>query len=153
MFISHNLARIIEGKTVSYVNDPENIFPFKPFAYDNNNGLTIVYYLPSNEYKNGDIIIDGGFTKLFNELENEGTFRYIQNLIAYTTKFSKRQFENPNWYYYTDNNEERTIKTRQNILEDLSKPNTIIANGHFINEAFGYLKKEGQKYKFERYTK
>ena len=97
LFISHNLARIIEGKTVSYVNDPENIFPFKPFAYDNNNGLTIVYYLPSNEYKNGDIIIDGGFTKLFNELENEGTFRYVQNLIAYTTKFSKRQFENPNW--------------------------------------------------------
>ena len=97
LFISHNLARINEGKTISYVNDPENIFPFKPFAYDNNNGLTIIYYLPSSEYKNGDIIIDGGFTKLFNELENEGTFRYIQNLIAYTTKFSKRQFENPNW--------------------------------------------------------
>ena len=67
---------------------------------------------------------------------------------------SDLQFENPSWSYYTDNNEERAIKTRQNILDDLSKPNTIIANGHFINEAFGYLKKEAQgKYKFERYTK
>ena len=67
---------------------------------------------------------------------------------------SDLQFENPSWSYYTDNNEERTIKIRQNILDDLSKPNTIIANGHFINEAFGYLKKEAQgKYKFERYTK
>ena len=67
---------------------------------------------------------------------------------------SDLQFENPSWSYYTDNNEEKTIKTRQNILEDLSKPNTIIANGHFINEAFGYLKKDDKhKYKFERYTK
>ena len=67
---------------------------------------------------------------------------------------SDLQFENPSWSYYTDNNEERAIKARQNALNDLSKPNTIIANGHFINEAFGYLKKEAQgKYKFERYTK
>ena len=67
---------------------------------------------------------------------------------------SDLQFENPEWSYYTDNNEEKAIKTRNNVLEYLSKPNTIIANGHFIEEAFGYLKKEGEvKYKFERYTK
>ena len=64
------------------------------------------------------------------------------------------QFKNPEWCFFTDNNEEKSIKTRKNIFDDLSEPNTIIANSHFIEEAFGYLKKEGEgKYKFERYTK
>ena len=66
------------------------------------------------------------------------------------------QFENPQWSFFTDNNEERAIKTRINAFDDLSQPNTIIANSHFIKEVFGYLKKEGKgevKYKFERYSK
>ena len=64
------------------------------------------------------------------------------------------QFKNPECCFFTDNNEEKSIKTRKNIFEDLSEPNTIIANSHFIEEAFGYLKKEAEgKYKFERYTK
>ena len=67
---------------------------------------------------------------------------------------SDLQFENPEWCFFTDNNEERAIKTRINTFEELSKPNTIIANSHFVEQAFGYLKKEGEgKYKFERYTK
>ena len=33
-------------------------------------------------------------------------------------------------------------------------PILLFANSHFVEEAFGYLKKEGEgKYKFERYTK
>jgi len=64
------------------------------------------------------------------------------------------QFENPHFCGFTDNNPEKAIKTRINTFDDLSQPNTIIANSHFIEEAFGYLKKEGEgKYKFERYTK
>ena len=64
------------------------------------------------------------------------------------------QFKNSEWCFFTDNNEEKSIKTRKNIFDDLSEPNTIIANFHFIEEAFGYLKKEAEgKYKFERYTK
>ena len=67
---------------------------------------------------------------------------------------SEIQFENPHWCFFTDSNEERAIKTRLNSFEELSQPNTIIANGHFIHEVFGYLKKEGEgKFKFERYTK
>ena len=67
---------------------------------------------------------------------------------------SDLQFKNPHWSFFTENNEEKSIKTRKNIFEDLSEPNTIIANSHFIEEAFGYLKKEAEgKYKFERYTK
>ena len=64
------------------------------------------------------------------------------------------QFENPNWSFFSDNNEERAIKTRINAFDDLSQPNTILANSHFIESAFGYLKKEGEgKFKYERYTK
>ena len=67
---------------------------------------------------------------------------------------SDLQFENPNWSFYTDNNEEKAIKTKNKELDDLCQQNTIIANGHFIEEAFGYLKKEGEgKFQFERYGK
>ena len=67
---------------------------------------------------------------------------------------SDLQFKNPEWCFFSDNNEEKAIKTRKNAFDDLSQPNTIIANSHFVEEAFGYLKKEGEgKYKFERYTK
>ena len=67
---------------------------------------------------------------------------------------SDLQFQNPQWSFFTDINEEKAIKTRKNAFDDLSQPNTIIANSNFIEEAFGYLKKEGEgKFKFERYTK
>ncbi len=66
---------------------------------------------------------------------------------------SDLQFENPSWSFYTDNDKERAIKMRLNIMEELSEPNTMIASSHFVKGAFGYLKKEGEgKYKFERYT-
>ena len=67
---------------------------------------------------------------------------------------SDLQFENPNWCFVSDNNEEKATKTRINAFDELSQPNTILANSHFIEEAFGYLKKEGEgKYKYEKYTK
>ena len=67
---------------------------------------------------------------------------------------SEVQFENPHWCYFSDNNEEKAITKRLKIFDELSKPNTILANTNFLEEAFGYLKKEGEgKYKFERYTK
>ena len=67
---------------------------------------------------------------------------------------SEVQFENPNWCNFSDNNEEKSIKRRLKLFDELSQPNTIIANSNFLEEAFGYLKKEGEgKYKFERYTK
>ena len=63
-------------------------------------------------------------------------------------------FINDNWCFFSDNNEEKATKTRINAFDDLSQPNTILANSHFVEEAFGYLKKEGEgKYKYERYTK
>ena len=67
---------------------------------------------------------------------------------------SEVQFANPHWCYFSDNNEEKSIQKRLKIFDELCKPNTILANTNFLDEAFGYLKKEGEgKYKFERYTK
>ena len=83
-------------------------------------------------------------------LNSEGKRMWFMSDVVH----SDVQFENPSWCFFTDNNEEKATKTRLNTFEELSKPNTIIANGHFIGEAFGYLKKEGEgKYKYERYTK
>ena len=111
--LGHNLLKIYEGITVSFakikkigvdlkerkneikeedLNEPtdETIFPFIPFAYEHEKGLSIIFYPSSDE--RGDIIIDGGFSKLFNqeEMQKAGTYRYILNCISWTTQFSKR---------------------------------------------------------------
>ena len=96
--LAHNLAIIDEGTTVSYVDDIYEISPFSPFAYDNDGGMSIIFWDAKIDKINGDIIIDGGFTKLFNELNTEGTYRYVQNIIAWTTQFSRRIGEyGENW--------------------------------------------------------
>ena len=83
-------------------------------------------------------------------LKAEGKRIWFINDIVH----SDLQFENPNWCFFSDNNEEKAIKTRMNAFDDLSQPNTILANSHFVEEAFGYLKKEREgKYKYERYTR
>ena len=111
--LGHNLLKIYEGYTVSFakikkmgvdlnekkndlkeedLNEPtdESLSPFIPFAYEHEGGLSIIFYPSSDE--RGDIIIDGGFSKLFNgkEMEKAGTYRYILNCISWTTQFSKR---------------------------------------------------------------
>ena len=109
--LGHNLLQIYEGYTILYAkikksgvdlkeekndideNDLEEptegrLFPFIPFAYDHDKGLSVIFYPSSGE--EGDIIIDGGFSKLFNEIEKTGTYRYILNCISWTSQFSKR---------------------------------------------------------------
>ena len=64
---------------------------------------------------------------------------------------SDLQFENSQWSFFSDNNKEKAMNARINLIEELAKPNTIIANGNFVEEAFGYLKKEEDgKYRYER---
>ena len=115
--LGHNLLKIGEGTTVSYakikrydvelneeyndikeedLENPTNkdILPFIPFSYDHEGGLSIIFYPSSGE--EGDIIIDGGFSKLFNEIETTGTYRYLLNCISWTTQFSKRNMDNGN---------------------------------------------------------
>lgn len=90
--ISHNLVSLSEGSTISRANDPNNIAPFKPFAYDSEGGLVSLYFDSKSEDTRGDIFIDCGFTKLFNELkysENDGTIRYVQNIAARMAQYEK----------------------------------------------------------------
>ena len=76
---------IYEGKIISFVDPKIDIDTFIFFAYDEEGRISIMFYPANNEYKNkknfiGDINIDGGFSKLFNELDSTGTYRYVQNI-------------------------------------------------------------------------
>ena len=112
--IGNNLIKIYEGITVSYAKRNNNddilnlfsnfglsekivyeryghyfkndnsIFPFIPFAKDSEGVISIMVYYGRGGC--GDIVIDCGFTKCFIEMEEEGTFRYIRNLSAITSR-------------------------------------------------------------------
>ena len=91
--LSHNLYKIYEGETIISVTkngkrclDIKNndIYPFVIFARDSEGGTTSLFK-PANE-EEGDLIIDGGFTKLFLNMKEDGTFRYVQNLAGFTAK-------------------------------------------------------------------
>ena len=96
--LSHNIVNIAIGTTISYIDDETKISPLIPFRYagrkDQNkdipdsNHCNILFYPFNREYPNDDIVFDGEFSKLFNELdtgENYSTFRYVQNIAAFTT--------------------------------------------------------------------
>ena len=104
--LGHNLKKIFEGTTVSFakikkegfdeddlkedeLEDPsiETLLPFIPFSYDHDKRLSVIFYPSGDNDKIGDIIIGGGFSKLFNEIDKTGTYRYVLNSIAWTTQF------------------------------------------------------------------
>lgn len=57
------------------------------------------------------------------------------------------QFENLLWSFFTNNNEEKDIKTRIYIFEELSQPNAIISNSQFTDEVFGQFEKRRRRIK------
>ncbi len=75
------------------------IYSFLPFEYDNDEGISIVFWNSKADKLNGDILIDVGFTKLFNELK--GTYRYVQILLLGPQNF-KEELENVEiiWYMF-----------------------------------------------------
>ena len=92
--VEDNIYSILEGLGVSkhsaknryrdhYSNNNNPIYPFIPFALDSEGGISIMIYYGRGC---GDIVIDCGFTKCFLEMEKEGTFRYIRNLSAVTSR-------------------------------------------------------------------
>ena len=96
--LGHNLVNIYEGTNISYIKEPENIIPFNIFSYDHQGGINICFYVPYFKSDRGIIILDGGFTKLFNDLNTEGTKHYILNIAAFTTQMTKRYAEyGDNW--------------------------------------------------------
>ena len=80
--LGNNLLKIYEGETISYAS--YDIYPFDIFAIDSEGGATILIYMGRNGH--GDVIVDGGFTKCFLSMTEEGTFRYLQNLAAFTSR-------------------------------------------------------------------
>ena len=82
--IGFNLKYFYEGETISYAKDENNIFPFTKFAKDSEGGICILFYCGIDGH--GDVIVDGGFTKCFLNMEEEGTYQYIQNLAAFTSR-------------------------------------------------------------------
>jgi hypothetical protein len=92
--LSHNLYNIYEGVTISSITKNgkrqmnvklDDIKPFIPFARDSEGGITSFFKLASNKGE-GDLIFDGGDSKLFNDMKEKGTYRYIQNIIGLTAR-------------------------------------------------------------------
>ena len=92
--LSHNLYNIYEGITISSITknnkrqmnvNLNKIKPYIPFAR-NCKGVIISFFKLANDKGEGDLIFDGGFTKIFNDMKENGTFRYIQNIIGFTGK-------------------------------------------------------------------
>jgi hypothetical protein len=92
--LSHNLYNIYEGITISSITKNgerqmnvklNDIKPFIPFARDSEGGITSFFKLASDKGE-GDLIFDGGDTKLFDDMKENGTFRYVQNIIGFTAR-------------------------------------------------------------------
>ena len=84
--LAHNLGLIFEGVTIAYCTNEKDVKPFVPFAKDSYGGVTILYYCADNKNGTGDIILDGGYTKLFVNMTEKGTYKYIQNIIGWTAR-------------------------------------------------------------------
>ena len=85
-YLAHNLGIIFEGVTIAYCTNAKETEPFIPFAKDSDGGVTILFYCAENKYGTGDIVLDGGYTKLFVNMKEEGTFKYIQNVMGWTAR-------------------------------------------------------------------
>ena len=96
--LAHNLVKINEGTTISFVQELDNIALFNIFGYEHQGGTNIFFYTSLFKYNHWYLILEGGFTKLFNELDTDGNKRYILNIAVSTTQLAKRLGEiGENW--------------------------------------------------------
>ena len=105
--LGHSLAKIAIGTTVSYaqnikdntpLKNPKDVLPFIPFAYDDEGCITILFYISPLNSDAGYIVVDGGFSKLFTEINTEGTGKYIQNIVGFTSLYHKHlEREGEDW--------------------------------------------------------
>ena len=58
------------------------------FGYEPQGGANILFYTPPSKYAHGYLVLEGGFTKLFNELDTDGIKRYILNIASFIIKSS-----------------------------------------------------------------
>ena len=88
MPLGRNVPQIYEGETISHSNsnNKEDIKPFIPFAKNSSGNVCIMLYCTQG--KEGDIIIDCGYTKVFINMSTEdiATWRYVQNLAGFLSR-------------------------------------------------------------------
>ena len=88
MPLGRNVPQIYEGENISHANsnNNEDIKPFIPFAKNTSGNICIMIYCTQG--KEGDIIIDCGYTKVFINMSTEDieTWRYIQNLAGFLAR-------------------------------------------------------------------
>ena len=86
--LGRNAPRIYEGETISHSNsnDISYIKPFIPFAKNSSGNISIMIY--NAQGKEGDIIINCGYTKVFTNMgeEDNSTWRYIQNIAGFLSR-------------------------------------------------------------------
>jgi len=85
--LSHNLVSYYEGYTIDYADYTKVMnSPFYPFARDNEGGVAGFFY-PADEHGRGDIVFNCSYTSLyFTKKDNHGTYRYYENIIAWTAR-------------------------------------------------------------------
>jgi hypothetical protein len=88
MPLGRNVPQIYEGETISHSNSNniEDIKPFIPFAKNSSGNICIMIY--STQGKEGDIIIDCGYKKVFINMSTEdiATWRYVQNIAGFLAR-------------------------------------------------------------------
>jgi len=86
--IGFNVPNIYEGETISHANSNNNddIKPFIPFAKNSSGNICMMIY--GTQGKEGDIIIDCGYTKVFTNMgkDDSGTWRYIENIACFLAR-------------------------------------------------------------------
>ncbi|GKT34518.1 hypothetical protein ADUPG1_007859, partial [Aduncisulcus paluster] len=96
------LRRIFEGITIAMFSEhsEEKMYPFVPFAMNTSSDTskqspTIAYYIANPERtKQGSIIIDTAFTKLFQDYGEDGTARWIINAVGFLAdRFIERDYD------------------------------------------------------------
>jgi hypothetical protein len=89
--LSHNLFTYYEGYTIDYADyDKVLNSPFYPFARDSDGGVAGFFY-PADIDKRGDIIFNCNYTSLYftkdgSNPKNDGTYKYFENIIAWTAR-------------------------------------------------------------------
>ena len=68
-----------------------DIYPFRPFSLSSDRGFSSLYYVSPMDCKDGDVIIDCGFSKLFFELTEEGIDRYVKNIAIFMLQLEKKE--------------------------------------------------------------
>ena len=136
--LSHNLVSYYEGYTIDYADYDKVInSPFYPFARDSENWVAGFFY-PYDKDGIGDIIFNCSYTSLyFTKLENDGAYRYYENIIAWTARLEVRRYEGqlvkdyrPNRVNYIIDynnkwNEFKELLTKEITENDLKQMKTI----------------------------